>query len=189
MTAIWNNFAKGAKSLEYYGDVLTKLGATTAANTTEIATAMEKFAATAEVIGLSYETAASAVATVVAETRQSADVVGTAYKTIFARIQGLKLGETLEDGVGLNQYSEALRKVGVRVIDASGNLRRMDDILADLGDKWNELTDAQRNATAQTVAGLRQYNQFIALMENWDNGDNDSMMANLDTSYNATGAL
>jgi hypothetical protein len=39
------------------------------------------------------------------------------------------------------------------------------------------------------VAGVRQYTQLIALMENWDNGDNDSMMANLNTATNSTGAL
>lgn len=34
MTAIWNNFDDGSKSLEYYGDVITKLGAVTAASST-----------------------------------------------------------------------------------------------------------------------------------------------------------
>jgi len=33
MTGIWNNFDDGSKSLEYYADVLTKLGATTASST------------------------------------------------------------------------------------------------------------------------------------------------------------
>jgi hypothetical protein len=42
---------------------------------------------------------------------------------------------------------------------------------------------------AQTVAGVRQYTQLTALMENWDNGDNDSMMANLNTANTSTGAL
>jgi hypothetical protein len=42
---------------------------------------------------------------------------------------------------------------------------------------------------AQTVAGVRQYTQLIALMENWDNGDSDSMMANIQTANNASGAL
>jgi TP901 family phage tail tape measure protein len=105
MTAIWNNFEDGSKSLEYYADVLTKLGATTASSTDEIAAGLEKFAAISQEVGLSYEYATAALATVTAETRQSADVVGTAFKTIFARIQGLNLGETLEDGVDLNKYS------------------------------------------------------------------------------------
>jgi TP901 family phage tail tape measure protein len=102
MTAIWNNFDNGSKSLEYYSDVLMELGATTASSADEITAGLSKFAAVADTVGLSYEYAASAVATVTAETRQSADVVGTAFKTIFARMEGLKLGDTLEDGTTLN---------------------------------------------------------------------------------------
>ena len=50
MTAIWSNFDDGSKSLEYYADVLTKLGATTASSTAEIAGGLEKFAAVADTI-------------------------------------------------------------------------------------------------------------------------------------------
>jgi hypothetical protein len=39
------------------------------------------------------------------------------------------------------------------------------------------------------VAGIRQYNQFIALMDNWDDGTADSMVANLETAANSSGAL
>jgi TP901 family phage tail tape measure protein len=105
MTAVWNNFDDGSKSLEYYADVMTALGAATASSTDEIAAGLEKFSAVAGTVGLSYEYATAALATVTAETRQSADVVGTAFKTLFARIEGLKLGETLEDGTDLNKYS------------------------------------------------------------------------------------
>jgi ribonuclease PH len=49
----------------------------------------------------------------------------------------LSLGETLEDGVDLNKYSEALEKVGVNVLNADGKLRAMDDILDELGNKWD----------------------------------------------------
>ena len=159
MTAVWNNFYDGSKSLEYYADVLTKLGAATASSTDEISQGLEKFAATADAIGLSYEYSTAALATVTAQTRQSADVVGTAFKTMFARMQGLKLGETLEDGTTLNQYSQALAKIGVNIQDSNGNLKDMDSILDDMGEKWNNLNQAEKVATAQQVAGLRQYNQ------------------------------
>ena len=129
LTAIWNNFYDGSKSLEYYADVMTALGAATASSTDEIAGGLEKFAAIADTIGLSYEYATAALATVTAETRQSADVVGTAFKTLFARIQGLSLGETLEDGVNLTKYSEALAKVGIDIFDANKELKNMDTIL------------------------------------------------------------
>ena len=51
MTAIWNNFDDGSKSLEYYGDVLAALGATTASSADEIAAALEKFASIADTVG------------------------------------------------------------------------------------------------------------------------------------------
>jgi TP901 family phage tail tape measure protein len=76
------------------------------------------------------------LATVTATTRQSADTVGTAFKTLFARIQDLKLGETLDDGVTLDTYSEALNQVGINILTANGELKDMDTILDELGNKW-----------------------------------------------------
>ena len=185
MTAIWNNFNKdGTESADHFADVLTALGAATASSTAEISDGLEKFASIADVTGLSYDYAASALATLIANTRQSADVVGTSLKTIFSRIEGLKLGETLEDGVDLNKYSEALQTIGVNVLDASGNLKDLDDILDDTAEKWDTLSRAQQMATAQTVAGVRQYNNFISLMDNWDD-----MEDNLTTAKSADGEL
>ena len=168
MTAIWNNFAKGNKDLESFADTITALGAATASSTKEIAGGLEKFSAVANQIGLSYEYATTALATVVARTRQSEDIVGTAFKTIFARLQSLSLGETLDDDTNLTKYSKALAGVGVSIKDTSGELKSMDDILDDLGTKWDNLSRAQQTALAQTVAGQRQYNQFIALMDSWN---------------------
>lgn len=168
MTAIWNNFDDGTKSLEYYGDVMTKLGAATAASSAEIAEGLEKFASIGETVGLSYEYATSAIATVVDKTRQSADTVGTAFKTIFSRLQGLQLGETLEDGTDLNKYSSALMSVGISIKDANGELKDMDVILDEMGAKWKTLHRDEQMALAQTVAGVRQYTQLMSLMNNYD---------------------
>ena len=168
MTAIWNNFDDGSKSLEYYADVITKLGAATASSAEEISGGLEKFAAVGKTIGLSYEYATAALTTITAQTRQSEDVVGTALKTIFSRIQGLSLGETLEDDTDLNKYSEALSKVGINIKEDNGELKAMDTILDEMGAKWGTLAKGQQVALAQTVAGVRQYNQLIALMDNFD---------------------
>lgn len=192
LTAVWNNFYDGSQSLEYYADVMTALGAATASSTDEISAGLEKFAAVSNAVGLSYEYATSALATVTATTRQSADVVGTAFKTLFARIQDLELGKTLDDGTTLGKYSQALETVGVSIKTADGGLREMDDILSDLGEKWNSfdaegnplISDDAKIALAQTVAGVRQYTQLIALMDNWD-----FMKENLETARNATGTL
>lgn len=184
MTAIWNNFYDGSKSLEYYADVVTALGAATASSSEEIAQGLEKFAAVADTVGLSYEYATAALATVTATTRQSADVVGTAFKTLFARLSDLKLGETLEDGTTLGSYSENLAKIGVNIKDASGALKDMDTILNETAAKWDNLDKAQQVALAKGVAGIRQYTQFIALMDNWD-----FMEENLNTANSSRGTL
>ena len=168
MTAIWNNFDDGSKSLDYYADVITALGAATASSSKEISEGLNKFSAIAESVGLSYEYASAALATVTATTRQSADIVGNSFKTLFARIQGLNLGETLDDGTTLNKYSEALFKVGINVKDQSGQLKDMNTILDEMGSKWNTLGKDQQVALAQTVGGVRQYTQLIALMDNWN---------------------
>lgn len=184
LTAIWNNFAKGSKNLEYFADVIVALGAATASSSQEIATGLNKFAATAETVGLSYEYATSALATVTATTRQSAEVVGTAFKTLFSRIQDLELGKTLDDGTTLGKYSKALDAVGISIKDSNGELRDMDRILDDIGGKWDTLNKDEQVALAQAVGGVRQYTQFIALMDNWD-----FMKENLETAKNATGEL
>ena len=168
MTAIWNNYDNGTKSLTHYADVMTALGAATASSTDEIAQGLQKFASISDTVGLSYEYAASALATVTATSRESADVVGNSFKTLFSRIQGLQLGETLDDGTTLNKYSNALASVGISIKDASGGLKDMDNILDELGEKWQTLGRDQQMALAQTVAGVRQYTQLMTLMENWD---------------------
>lgn len=184
LTAIWNNFYDGSQTLDHYADVMVKLGAVTASSSDEISEGIEKFAAVANTVGLSYEYAASALATVTAQTRESASIVGTAFRTLFSRIQGLNLGETLDDGTTLNKYSQALAAVGVQIKDTDGELKGMDKILDDLGGKWDTLAQDQKIALAETVAGVRQWTQLVALMDNWD-----FFKKNLAIAKNADGAL
>ena len=184
LTAVWNNFADGSKELSYYADAMVALGAATASSSDEISEGINKFAATAKTVGLSYEYATAALATVTARTRESADVVGNAFKTLFARIQGLNQGDTLDDGTTLNKYSSALDKVGINIKTTSGELKDMDVILDELGPKWKTLADDQKMALAQTVAGVRQYSQFMALMNNYD-----YFKENVSVAEQSTGAL
>ena len=184
MTSIWNNFDDGSKKLEYYADVLAKLGAATASSADEIAGGLEKFSAVANTVGLSYEYAAAAVTTMTAATRQSEDVVGTSLKTMFARMEDLSLGKTLDDGTSLGTYSGELAKAGVQVTDIEGNLRDMDDILDDIMAKWGSLTRAQQVALAQSVAGVRQYSQFMSLIDN-----SSAFKQNVEWAKDSTGEL
>jgi TP901 family phage tail tape measure protein len=74
--------------------------------------------------------------------------------------------------------------VGVSIKDASGQLKDMDTILDETALRWRTLSKDQQVALAQGVAGIRQYNTFIALMDNW--GD---MEKNVQTAKDSAGAL
>ena len=60
----------------------------------------------------------------------------------------------------------------------------MDTILDETGAKWKQLSTDQKVALAQTVAGVRQYSQFISLMDNWD-----EVKVNVDLALDSTGTL
>ena len=184
LTAIWNNFDNGSKSLEHYADVLVKLGAETASSSDEISKGVQKFAAIGNTVGLSYGYAASALATVTATTRESADTVGTSFRTLFSRLQGLSLGETLEDGTTLNKYSKALNTIGVRIKETNGDMKSMNTILDEIGSKWGTLSKDTQIGLAQSIGGARQYSTFMALMDNWD-----YFQENVDRANNAAGSL
>ena len=61
-----------------------------------------------------------------------------------------------------------LQSMGVAVRDLNGEFRPLNQILSDLNVKWKDMNDTQRIGTAQTVAGVHRYNDFISLMNNFD---------------------
>lgn len=184
LTAVWNSYQVGEDELERYVDIMAALGSKTATSTEEIAGAMQKVAATANVVGVSMEQMSSIIATVSSVTREAPESIGTSYKTILARIGDLKMGKTLDDGVTLGKVSGTLKQVGINVLDANKNLRDMGTIIEEIGEKWNTFTTAQQTAISQVVGGKRQYTQWLSLMDNWD-----TYLENLDIAKNADGTL
>lgn len=184
MTAIWNNYAKGSEDLEHFTDVMADLGARTASSSSEIADGLQQFVSLGPVIGLSFDNAAAALAAVSSSTRESATTIGNSFKTIFARLQGLQMGETLDDGIDLNKYSQALNAIGVNILDQNEELKDADIILEDIMSKWDGLSQKTKVATAQAVAGVHQYSRFMALME-----AQDAYHQNLEWAKEADGAV
>ena len=60
-----------------------------------------------------------------------------------------------------------LHDMGVEVRDAGGNFRDFSSILSDLDVKWQKMSNTQKIATAQVVAGVHRYNDFMSLMNNY----------------------
>lgn len=184
LTAVWNSYKVGGDQLQEYVDIMAALGAATASSTEEIATAMQKVAATANTVGVSMKQMSSIISTVASVTREAPSVIGTAYKTILARMGDLKFGKTLEDGLNLGQVSSQLAGLGINILDANQNLRDMGSVIEEIGTKWQGMSQAQKSALAQVLAGKRQYTQLIALFENFDQYRN-----NMNIAENSKGTL
>lgn len=167
LTAIWNTYQMTGDEMERAASVGAKMAGDTAVDFADIAEAMQTAAAPAEQMGVSYNSLAAIIATVGDTTQQSASVIGNAFKTIFSRFQQLK-AEGADGEVTLNRVSSQLQSLGINVLDASGELRQLDNVIMEVGTQWDSWSQKQQLAVAQLVGGTRQYGQFLTLMQNFD---------------------
>lgn len=168
LTAIWNTYKMtGAAEQERAASVGARLAAETAVDFKDIAQAMQSSASAASTMGVEYESLAAIIATVGDVTQQSASIIGNAYKTIFSRMEQLK-AEGTDGEVTLNRVSAQLQQLGVNVLDATGQLKPLDEVIQYTGEHWSQWSTKQQVAIAELVGGTRQYTQFLALMNNFD---------------------
>lgn len=168
LTAVWNGYKVVAEEAELYVDKLAAVAASTAADLEELSTGMSKVASAASTMGVNIDQLSAQLSTIVSVTRQDASLVGTALKTIYARMGDLKVSGIDEFGTSLGDVSNQLKQMGINVLDQEGNLRDMGTVIEEVADKWGGWTDAQRQAAAVAIAGKRQYNNLIALFDNWN---------------------
>ena len=77
-----------------------------------------------------------------------------------------------------------MSEMGFNVLDTNGKLKDMGSVIEEIGNKWTSLSREQQVALSQIMAGTRQYNNLLALFDNWD-----MYSKSIETSKNATGAL
>ena len=168
VTSIVNGYQVATEGTEAAIDKLAGVAAMSASSLEELATGMSKVASAASTMGVTEDQLVATMSTIISVTRQAPESVGTALKTIYARMGDLKLGETDEDGVQLGEVSGQLSKIGVEVLDVNGNMRDMGTIVEETANKWQGMSQAEKEAVAVALAGKRQYNNLFALFENWD---------------------
>ena len=144
---------------------------------------MSKVASAAAAMGVGEDQLAAQLSTIISVTKQAPESVGTALRTVYARISDIKAGID-EDGVTLGNYSEKMAELGFNVLDMNGNLRDMGEVMEEIGGKWGDLTREQQVYLAQTMAGQRQYNNLLALFDNFEQYNKA-----LVTAQNAAGTL
>lgn len=158
-------------------DVYSELAAITAADTSQIATAMSKTASIAKSANMEFETTAALLAQIIETTQEAPETAGTAMKTIIARFtevkklfsEGMLSGEDAEgEAIDINKIDAALKTVGISLKDFLTGKKGIDDIFLELASKWDTLDLATQRYIATTAAGSRQQSRFLAMMGNYE---------------------
>lgn len=123
---------------------------------------------------------------------QDPDSVGAGIRTISLRIRGATteleaMGEETDTVVKSTAKLQAEIKAiaGVNILEADNStFKSTYQIMDELADKWNTLTDLQKATLTQDLAGKNRANIFSSMMENWE----DARKA-METSKNSAGKL
>ena len=142
--------AESAKLLDQLNTVENR----SAANMAQITHVMNQFASSGQLAGDSISYMAAMSATLI-EAGEEQGKAGRALKMMYARL-----------GADTGNNAAVLQKFGVATKDANGNLRSMEDIIGDLSKVWPQMTDAQKLAVAQSIAGNDHYVRAIKLIDN-----------------------
>ena len=131
-----------------------------------MATAMSTSNTTVELLGESYKNCAATCgsmgiamedATAVLATMANAGVkggeAGTALNSILTRL-----------ATNTSKCGDMLKKYGVDIYDAEGNMKSISSILNGVAESWDDLSQKEQAALAKSVAGVRNYSKFQTIM-------------------------
>lgn len=185
LTNAMNGFQMTSSQAMEVSDKFAALAAAAATDYEELAVALSKVAAQANLAGMSMDFTLGMLTAGIEVTREAPETIGTALKTIIARMRELTdYGKTLEDGMDLNRVAAALDEIGVAMTDETGMMRDLEDVITEVGQKWDTLNKNQQANVAVAMAGTRQQSRFIAMMQDFERTQElVNMSAN---SYGAT---
>lgn len=169
LTAAIQGYNESAAVAMDYTDKIAMVGAVSAADFNELSTAMEKTASSAYTAGIDFDHLLGYLGKMIEVTREAPANLGTAMKTIIARFEDMKKDPTaLIDGASANKVEAALATIGIALRDTAGEFRPLQNVIDELGMKWESLTRNQQAYIATVAAGSRQQSRFLAMMNNYD---------------------
>ena len=143
LTAAVNTFRHEALDSTTIINKLAEVDAKFAVSSADLANAIQRAGATAIGAKVSFDELLAIVTAVQQQTARGGNIIGNALKTIFTRIQRTSV---------LNQLEE----LGVAVRDMEGNFRPALQILKEVAQGFDSLTDSQRAHTTELLGGVRQ---------------------------------
>ncbi len=177
LTAAIKGFEGAGLTVGDIADKLAEVDTKFAVSTEDLINGLERASASARVAGVSFDELLGVVTTVQERTQRGGAVIGNAFKTIFARL-------------GRSDTLVALEEIGIKTLDASGNVRSAIPLFQELAVKLNELglKSVEAGEIIQKVAGVRQRDILISLVEDLTSGQSQ-FAKSLQVSSQAAGAL
>lgn len=168
LTTAINGFKMSAQDAMDVSDRFAALAASSATSYEELAIALSKTASQANLAGMSMDYTLGLLAKGIETTREAPETIGTALKTVIARMREISdYGETLDGETNINNVEQNLSYVGIQLRNVSGELRSTEDVLDELGRKWDTLSSNQQAAIARSLAGTRQQSRLISMMNDY----------------------
>lgn len=184
LTATLNGFQMSADQAGHINDVLTSIDLQSASDAGGIGEALSRTASMANNAGVSLEKTAAMIATIKDVTQQSDETIGTSVKSILSRMNNIKVGKFVDDETGepLNDVEKVLDKVGISMRDINGQFQDSELTIDSIAEKWSTFDKNTQKAISTAVAGTRQINSFMAMMDNWD-----KVQSFTDAAFNSDG--
>lgn len=183
-------FGYAASDSMHIVDIFNEVANNYAVTAADIGTGIKKSAASMQAAGNSLEETV-ALFTTANTIAQDADVVGTALKTVSMRLRSTKIEmeEAGEDTEGMASTVSSLREqllalTGVDIQLDDGTYKSTYQMLKELSEVWDELSDKDQSAITEKLFGKKQGNIGLAILENFELA-NEVLATALDSSGSA----
>ena len=170
LIAIKNAFNMTGEEMEGVIDKMARLDNTSATSFQELAEATKRTAFSAQEMGTSFSDLLAYITTASEKTRKPAETIGESMKSIYSRYSNIKLGNLDEDGKSINDVEQALGRLNIKLRDGKDSFRDYDVVLKEFMDKikQGDVSQIDKLAVVQALAGTRQKETLLAIIENTD---------------------
>lgn len=155
ITVLSNVFGITSDNIEIYIDKLKSVESRNAVVAQDLVDAYKKVGAASKGSGIDIDTLNGLITTLTQTLRVSGTYAGNFLKILFARTRRPKLLEYLQD-IGI---------ISDKNIDSFTNTEQLLSLIAS---RWDSLASSQQFAIAELTGGLRRFQDFTALMQNYD---------------------
>ena len=156
-------------------DILNTIGNNYAISTSDLAKSLTKSSGSLVAANGTLEEAVALTAaanTII----QDADVVGTALKTVAMRLRGTSVKELEEEGLDTDGAVESKSKLrsqikslaGVDIMTDTGAYKSTYEILSEIANVWENISDVDQAALLELLAGKRAGSVMSAILQNPD---------------------